>query len=122
MKVVYITSFLGASTAYGLSVGQVVSTSSGPVQGHAATVKNDVSAYLGIPYAEPPVGKLRFMPPKKYHGNSTINGSNIVSSFPLLNGKYSLLKYSPRDSLVLPSHISAPVATFSPTTMLAFPI
>jgi para-nitrobenzyl esterase len=39
----------------------VVETKEGPVQGFIA---NDVTAFLGIPYAEPPVGNLRWRPPK----------------------------------------------------------
>lgn len=40
----------------------VVQTSSGKVQGKA--VSNKTNAYLGIPYAQPPVGPLRFLAPK----------------------------------------------------------
>lgn len=32
------------------SVGQTVQTTSGPVQGHCASGRPDVSEYLGIPY------------------------------------------------------------------------
>jgi para-nitrobenzyl esterase len=39
----------------------LVSTSSGRFRGH---VEGGVAAYLGIPYAEPPVGALRFCPPQ----------------------------------------------------------
>ncbi|XP_060095198.1 acetylcholinesterase-like isoform X1 [Heteronotia binoei] len=39
-------------------------TSSGPIQGkHVPAGSRNVIAYLGIPYAEPPVGKLRFKKP-----------------------------------------------------------
>src|SRR6266446_1706031 len=37
----------------------VVETKEGPVQGFIA---NGVTAFLGIPYAEPPVGNLRWRP------------------------------------------------------------
>jgi para-nitrobenzyl esterase len=39
----------------------VVETKEGPVQGFVA---NGVTRFLGIPYAEPPVGDLRWQPPK----------------------------------------------------------
>nr|XP_060615313.1 cholinesterase-like isoform X2 [Anolis sagrei ordinatus] len=42
----------------------VVDTSSGPIKGKTLTVgSGSVRAYLGIPYAEPPLGKLRFQKP-----------------------------------------------------------
>uniref|UniRef100_A0AAU7E2K7 Carboxylic ester hydrolase n=1 Tax=Cupiennius salei TaxID=6928 RepID=A0AAU7E2K7_CUPSA len=40
----------------------IVETSSGPIRGTAA-LSDDVEAFLGIPYAEPPVGDLRFAKP-----------------------------------------------------------
>lgn len=64
------------------TVGQTVDTSSGPVQGHASTNFTGVSEYLGIPYAQPPVGKLRFQPPVKYTGSETIVADAFVSSNP----------------------------------------
>ena len=39
----------------------VVETKEGPVQGF---ISNGVTEFLGIPYAEPPVGNLRWQPPK----------------------------------------------------------
>ena len=41
----------------------VVETKEGPVQGFIA---NGVTEFLGIPYAEPPVGALRWQPPKDH--------------------------------------------------------
>jgi carboxylesterase type B len=76
MRAVYFSSLFGAS--YALTIGQTVQTSSGSVEGHAATVNENVSTYLGIPYAQAPVGNLRFMPPVKYNGNATIKGTKIV--------------------------------------------
>jgi len=60
-------------------VGQTVETTSGPVSGHAASNATEVSEYLGIPFAKPPLGNLRFAPPEKYSGTSPINGSQYVS-------------------------------------------
>ena len=38
----------------------IIETKSGKVQGY---IENDVEVYKGIPYAEPPIGNLRFSPP-----------------------------------------------------------
>ncbi|KAK9779700.1 putative Carboxylesterase [Seiridium cardinale] len=59
------------------TVGQTVTTSSGPVEGHVADNSTNVSEYLGIPFAQPPVGELRFQPPVAFHGSETINGTNF---------------------------------------------
>ncbi|EAQ84499.1 hypothetical protein CHGG_08513 [Chaetomium globosum CBS 148.51] len=58
-------------------VGQPVQTSSGAVQGHAASTASEVSEYLGIPYAQPPVGALRFQPPVRYTGKGKIGGKSF---------------------------------------------
>jgi hypothetical protein len=60
------------------TVGQTVQTTSGPVEGHAASVASGVSEYLGIPYAQPPVGSLRFQPPVRYNGTTKIDGKHFV--------------------------------------------
>lgn len=61
------------------TVGQTVRTTSGPVQGHAAPDASQVSEYLGIPFAQPPTGSLRFEPPLAFNGSSAINGTDYVS-------------------------------------------
>lgn len=61
------------------TVGQTVSTSSGAVTGHAARNNSAVSEYLGIPFAQPPVGDLRFAAPVVFNGTAPINGSSFVS-------------------------------------------
>jgi para-nitrobenzyl esterase len=45
------------------STGPIVRTTEGPVQG---SVRNGVDEFLGIPYAAPPVGDLRWQPPKPH--------------------------------------------------------
>ena len=41
----------------------IVRTTEGPVQGF---VRNGVDQFLGIPYAAPPIGDLRWQPPKPH--------------------------------------------------------
>ncbi|OBT67123.1 hypothetical protein VE03_04435 [Pseudogymnoascus sp. 23342-1-I1] len=52
------------------TAGQEVDTQSGPVFGSAASKATNVSIYLGIPYAQPPIGDLRFAAPLPYSGNT----------------------------------------------------
>ncbi|KAI0129630.1 carboxylesterase [Xylariales sp. AK1849] len=76
------------------TIGQTVKTSSGPVNGHAASNDTDVSEYLGIPYANPPVDGLRWQTPGKYTGTATINGSDFgyacMQASPLLSAADSI--------------------------------
>jgi para-nitrobenzyl esterase len=57
-----IASFVIAASAAAAS-GPVVKTDQGPVQG---SVQNGLAQFLGIPYAEPPAGALRWQPPKPH--------------------------------------------------------
>jgi hypothetical protein len=61
---------------------KTVHTSSGKVRGHLAEwpAGSEVSEYLGIPYALPPVRQLRFVAPKAYKGgnNTILQGDKYV--------------------------------------------
>lgn len=62
-------------------VGQSVKTTSGDVTGRPASYagSEQVSEYLGIPYAAPPVGDLRWLAPQPYKANGTIAANKFVS-------------------------------------------
>ncbi|RDL36163.1 Carboxylic ester hydrolase [Venustampulla echinocandica] len=85
------------------TVGQIVKTSSGPIAGHAAAKYPEVSEYLGIPYAQPPVGNLRFAAPVKYAGSSLVNGSAFGSSCP----KPPSQNITPSPDLIAASNVTA---------------
>uniref|UniRef100_A0A0K0EJJ3 COesterase domain-containing protein n=1 Tax=Strongyloides stercoralis TaxID=6248 RepID=A0A0K0EJJ3_STRER len=40
----------------------------------------DVTAYLGVPYAQPPVGRLRFLPPEALPKNVTLDTNNCFKA------------------------------------------
>lgn len=46
--------------------GLIVNTTSGELQGTINSTSPNVRQFLGIPYAEPPVGRLRFQPPAEF--------------------------------------------------------
>ena len=58
--------------------GTPVNTTSGLVHGHRAPNATQVSEYLGIPFAQPPVGQLRFAPPVRYVGTGDVHGDVYV--------------------------------------------
>jgi len=62
------------------TVGQAINTTSGLVIGHPSRLLSNVSEYLGIRYANPAVGRLRFSAPTPFKGNGFVYvASNFVS-------------------------------------------
>ncbi len=71
----------------GGQVGATIQTSSGPVSGHPAANRTGVSEYLGIPYAQPPLGDLRFAAPQSYSSSKPVTGASYVCSSFCQTGK-----------------------------------
>jgi carboxylesterase type B len=55
-----------------------VVTSNGKITGHLAPGMRNTVEYLGIPYARPPVGELRFAAPLPLEGKSDYVADNWV--------------------------------------------
>ncbi|KAL9121468.1 MAG: hypothetical protein Q9187_001970 [Circinaria calcarea] len=67
----------GKGSAKSLSL--TVQTLNGPITGHQAPNRSNVIEYLGIPYAKPPLGSLRFAPPERYNTTEPLIASEFVS-------------------------------------------
>ena len=61
------------------AVGDPINTTSGRIIGHASPLASGVSEYLGIPFAQPANGNLRWAPPQRYSDSGDISGANFVS-------------------------------------------
>jgi hypothetical protein len=55
-----------SSAVANLVQSQVQTSTGGTVIGHRASNKTSVTEFLGIRYAEAPIGELRFAAPKRY--------------------------------------------------------
>jgi carboxylesterase type B len=64
------------------AIGRDATTSSGTIKGHASHWQPKVSEYLGIPYAQPPVGHLRWLAPKPFRGSGAFVAANYSASCP----------------------------------------
>lgn len=61
-----VATLFGSVVANPVQQGRVQTSTGGTIIGHAASNKTSVTEFLGIRYAEAPVGELRFAAPKKY--------------------------------------------------------
>lgn len=61
-----------ASGQQAWTVGQGVETTIGKVSGMASTKATNVSQYLGIPFAQPPVGPNRWVKPLDFKSTTEI--------------------------------------------------
>jgi para-nitrobenzyl esterase len=76
--------FLSATALAGVAVaapsGPTVSTGDGPVKGFVNS--SGVNEFLGIPYAAPPVGALRWMPPAPPAKHSLLDATQFANTCP----------------------------------------
>lgn len=66
--------------------GLCVKTSSGILDGFASPSAPDVRQFLGIPFAHPPEGSRRWLPPSKLESKASINATNIGPACPQNQG------------------------------------
>lgn len=100
---IYATSFHSEFTFKHLST-RVVNTRYGTVRGFISTLSNrqlqPVEVFLGVPYAGPPIGSLRFMPPvtSPYWSGIKITdkfGSVCPQKYPNISNETEALKRMP---------------------------
>lgn len=73
------------------------------IKGHPSKWQPTVSEYLGIPFAQPPVGKLRFKAPKpfKTNGSTTINANKYSPDCPANNNGVDKSAFSKPRGVIL---------------------
>lgn len=69
----------------------IVTTTSGKLQPLVEAKYPDVDQFLGVPFAQPPLGDLRFAPPQKYKptGNRIFQAKTLPPGCPQLVGSTS---------------------------------
>lgn len=69
----------GMSAHNAFAASPPVATAHGEIRG---TIQNGVNRFLGIPYAAPPVGELRWMPPQPPRSYGSLEAKNYGSACP----------------------------------------
>ena len=67
-----------ANAQASFKIGNTIKTTSGDVTGQASSWRSNVSEYLGIPFAQPPVGILRWAAPVRFKGSKAISATKYV--------------------------------------------
>jgi len=74
--------FLLLAISYAFPVGGTngmeVRTTSGLIDGHGAPKRPSVTEFLGVPFAKPPIGSLRFAAPQPYRATGRYKASAFV--------------------------------------------
>lgn len=71
-----------ASLFNGTNNALQVPTTSGLIEGHNAPHRSSVTEFLGIPFAKPPLGNLRFAAPQPYHAAGRYRASAFSDDCP----------------------------------------
>jgi acetylcholinesterase len=74
--------FLQLQSTQAIDKTPTAHTSSGQVIGFINEKTPNVAQFLGVPFAEHPVGQLRWAPPVLKSGNATINALNFSNNCP----------------------------------------
>lgn len=75
---IFVLLALGLTCSAVAEPSLTVDTSNGPIIGHLSSEYEEVIEYLGIPYAQPPVGELRFEAPRELQGKEKHIARNYV--------------------------------------------
>ncbi|KAH8672755.1 Alpha/Beta hydrolase protein [Tricladium varicosporioides] len=90
----------------------IIHTTSGLLRGFTAF--SDVQAYLGIPYAQPPIGDLRFSPPQPFQGNNASVKNCFTSTAGCFQQQY-ITAFSDRSTGISESEDMLSINIWKPT-------
>lgn len=91
-------SFLINLSIINLCIGEIIQTHSGLIRGKKIkALNNDVYAYLGIPYAKPPIGKLRFREPQPVSVWDNVYNATVMSPICMQDPFFPQLEWVPRN-------------------------
>jgi carboxylesterase type B len=69
-----------SSSSTAKSTGLLVQTSSGSIEGFFNSTAPDVRQFLGVPFAEPPVGERRFAKPEEFRSKGQVKAHKLPKS------------------------------------------